>query len=322
MRTNQEFYHLFANVIPSDNPNYYSFTMDSSKMVTLSYSIPCLIYNQPRTITIDWGDSTQTVVNPNTLGDQNPSHTYTKNTGMYIIKITTSDNYLEWSYTGYNGNTNNDYYKTLITVNSPFLKGVSNHPLASCTALTTIPSNLFINNDEVVSFNHFFYKCSLTTIPSDLFKYNIYATDFGYCFSTCYSLTAIPTDLFIYNILATNFRSCFQSCTALTTIPEYLFRYNLEATDFSSCFQPTRNITINPNIFCDPTTEKTTRFAGKTIDFSTCFLRGTTTFTGVQGTAPDLWNYTFGSVTTHTCFGGHSIESLSNWDNIPYEWRQ
>jgi hypothetical protein len=46
-------------------------------------------------------------------------------------------------------------------------------------------------------------------------------------------------------------------------------------------------------------------------------------FTGTQGTAPELWNYDFGTGTpiTTDCWQGHSIASLTNYNDIPGDWR-
>jgi hypothetical protein len=67
--------------------------------------------------------------------------------------------------------------------------------------------------------------------------------------------------------------------------------------------------------------ETGTRFAGKNIQFSACF--GRDSFTGTQGTAPDLWNCTYGSVTSASCFygAGNSTTSLSNYASIPIGWK-
>jgi len=66
--------------------------------------------------------------------------------------------------------------------------------------------------------------------------------------------------------------------------------------------------------------ESGTRFNGKSVNFQSCFERST--FTGTQGTAPDLWNCT-GTPTKTTCFGGagNNLTSISNYTDIPVEWK-
>ena len=51
-----------------------------------------------------------------------------------------------------------------------------------------------------------------------------------------------------------------------------------------------------------------------------CFSRES--YSGEQGTAPGLWNYSFGSVTSTGCFGGsgNSATSISNYAGIPTGW--
>jgi len=65
-----------------------------------------------------------------------------------------------------------------------------------------------------------------------------------------------------------------------------------------------------------------TRFLNQLVNFTNCFLR--TSFTGTQGTAPDLWNVDFGtgSPTRTYCWGGagNSGTSLTNYASIPVAW--
>jgi hypothetical protein len=80
------------------------------------------------------------------------------------------------------------------------------------------------------------------------------------------------------------------------------------------------------NLFCDEATEKLTRFATATsLRFTRMFTRNT--FTGSQGTAPELWAYTFGftptSTNTQNCWSGsgNSATSLTNYASIPTAWK-
>jgi hypothetical protein len=78
---------------------------------------------------------------------------------------------------------------------------------------------------------------------------------------------------------------------------------------------------INPWTFY-ASGETATRFFNKSVDFSYCFNRDS--FTGAQGTAPDLWNCDFGSGTPikTRCFAGagNSLTSISNYGDIPSTW--
>ena len=120
----------------------------------------------------------------------------------------------------------------------------------------------------------------------------------------------------------TSFDSCFFDCTSLTSLPTDLFRYNTNATVFFACFYGCTSLTLRSDIFY-PSGGQSTRFLNQSINFSNCFNRSS--FTGTQGTAPDLWNCNFGTGTpTRTaCFGGagNSTTSISNYNDIPSEWK-
>ena len=193
-----------------------------------------------------------------------------------------------------------------------------------CTGLTgaAIPANLFDANTSVTQFYQTFYGCSgITTIPTDLFRYNTAVTNFTSVFDRCGSITAIPVDLFRYNTAATIFTTAFYADGSITEIPSGLFRYNTLATQFGSTFFNNVKAKSNIDIFYSAG-EETTRFAGKTVNFTNCF-RKDAAYTGVQGVAPDLWNCTFTSSTKTACFGGtgNSIASFANYADIPVAWK-
>jgi hypothetical protein len=191
-----------------------------------------------------------------------------------------------------------------------------------CTSLTSIPTGLFDYNIAVTSFSYIFYNCkSLTSIPTGLFDNNTAATSFYQTFVYCTSLTSIPTGLFDYNTAVTNFHGTFYGCSSLTSIPTGLFDYNTAVTNFSSTFYNCYKLQLNRNIFYADG-EQTTRFLNKSVNFLNCFNRSS--FTGVQGEAPDLWNCDFGTETptkTDAFEGaGNSLISLSNYASIPVDW--
>jgi len=191
-----------------------------------------------------------------------------------------------------------------------------------------------INNvryNTEVSTNGFletFYNCTnITSIPTDLFRYNTAVSTNGFTstFSGCTSIASIPTDLFRHNTAVSTFgfRDTFRGCTSLTGIPTDLFRYNTAVSTggFRETFRDCIKLQLNSNIFCDEATEKTTRFLNRVSSFETCFnISGA--FTGTKGTAPTLWNYSYGTATptTTTCFTGQSEDSLTNYADIPTAW--
>jgi hypothetical protein len=192
----------------------------------------------------------------------------------------------------------------------------------ACNSLLTIPNGLFDENRLSTSFSGLFYGCSsLTSIPSGLFNNNILATTFANMFTSCSNLISIPSGLFNNNTLVTTFAGVFQNCYVLENIPSELFKYNILATDFTSTFQACLKSQQNPWTFYS-NGESSTRFLNKSVNFTNCFTR--TSFTGTQGTAPDLWNCAYGSGTpTKTnCWSGagNSLTSLTNYCSIPVAW--
>jgi hypothetical protein len=196
-----------------------------------------------------------------------------------------------------------------------------------CLSLTTVPTDLFKYNINCQNFNSCFEHCpSLVSIPNDLFRYCPLVSSDGFLrtFIECSSLISIPIDLFRYNTAVCDdaFEECFKDCNSLATIPANLFKYNTRALNFVSTFQNCISLQLNANIFYADG-EQATRFLNQSVNFTNCFNRST--FTGIQGTAPDLWNCNFGTSTptTSACFygAGNSPTSISNYTDIPAGWK-
>lgn len=194
-------------------------------------------------------------------------------------------------------------------------------------SFTTITPNLFDNCTELAAlgFLSIFRDCSnLTSIPNNIFNKNTkLSTDaFTNAFYNCTNLSGfIPLGLFDNNLLVTSFAFMFFNCSNLEFIPINLFRNNIAVTSFRGCFQNCNKIQINKNIFYADG-EQGTRFLNKTVSFQNTFSRNS--FTGVQGTAPDLWvcNFGTGTPTKTNCFSGNgnSLTSLTNYTDIPSDW--
>jgi hypothetical protein len=88
---------------------------------------------------------------------------------------------------------------------------------------------------------------------------------------------------------------------------------------FYQTFYNCRKLTLNDQIFGPDLT--TTRFLNQSVNFQECF-RLNSSFTGTQGTAPELWTaaYGTGTPTTTDCFQGQSTSSLTNYASIPVAW--
>jgi hypothetical protein len=188
-------------------------------------------------------------------------------------------------------------------------------------SLTTIGDNAFKDCSGVTTgfaskFGNF---SNLASIGANIFSGCTAVTSFASTFQSCTSLTGITSNIFDTNINVTAFQSTFYGCTSLTTIPDGLFKYNTLSINFSNTFYNCPKLQVNPWTFY-LSDEESTRFNGKTVNFSSCFQR--TTFTGVQGTAPDLWNCTGLTSTKTNCFdgNGNSVTSLSNYNDIPIAW--
>ena len=116
-----------------------------------------------------------------------------------------------------------------------------------------------------------------------------------------------------------NFQSTFHSCTGLTSLPTDLFRYNIACTSFNNVFRNCNKLQLRSDIFF-PAGGESTRFLNQSIDFTSAMSIGT--FTGIQGTAPALWDcsYGTGTPTTTTCFTGQTSASVTNYASIPTAW--
>lgn len=216
-----------------------------------------------------------------------------------------------------------------------------------------IPNNLFSECLEMQDASYIFSH-SQFIIPEDIFKNNIKLENLSYAFS--YNSRGLISTKNVFsnlvnlmtlegcflngkisefpnldnNIKLENVSRMFQEIyyTSRMDVPEYLFRYNVNITDFSYCFCDTegtngRGLILNKNIFCDETTEAKTRFAGKTINFTSCFQTFDKDWLANRansGYAPQLWYYTFGSVTKTSCFSGGLNRLLVNYYVIPEVW--
>ena len=218
-----------------------------------------------------------------------------------------------------------NYCSSLVSIPAGLFNGMSkvtnlNSMFYSCEKLVSVPEGLFSGMTEVVSLSNMFRNCtSLTSIPAGLFNGMTKVTNLSNMFDSCKKLASIPAGLFSGMTKVNNLSTLFGYCSALTSIPEGLFREQVNATDFRYCFRRVPAKAIHPNIFCNEATEKTTRFANVTPNFSNCFEELTGT---VAGTAPALWEYTYKAEPKKTgCFSNNSTTTLSNYENIPTEWK-
>ena len=272
-------------------------------------------------IKIDWDDGSVDYFT--TTGEKN--HVYST-PGLYFPRI--SGKFSSSGNIRFGKNSGNRS-RLKATGVVPYIPGLVSFQstFSSCTNLTTIPADLFRYNPTVSAyvFSNTFYGCTgLTSIPADLFRYNtaVGANAFSGTFYGCTNLTTIPADLFRYNtaVSVNGFSNTFYGCTNLTSIPADLFRYNTACLSFSSTFYGCNKLTLRSDMFC-AAGEEGIRFNNQSVDFTNC-MRLSGGFTGTQGTAPALWNFTFGSgtPTKTSCFTSHSTSSITNYGAIPAEW--
>lgn len=216
-----------------------------------------------------------------------------------------------------------------------------------CTALKSIPENLFANCTKSTSFYQTFAGSSITSIPANLFanclELKILQKTFSDCkylvnlpsklnipnieyiqlsFQNCTSLEVIPENLFANCQKVISFHSAFKGCSALQSIPENLFANNLEVTDFTGTFLGCLKLEQIPNKLFD-NNRMVTSFSST---FNGCTaLTGESPYTMVNGkkvhlyerqnypehfTEPNLSSYTFTN-----CI------NLSDYTQIPNEWK-
>ena len=88
---------------------------------------------------------------------------------------------------------------------------------SGCSALKSIPENLFANCPNVFDFSGSFRYCqSLKSIPEKLFANCPNVDQFYQTFEGCYALTSIPAGLFDNNRMVTYFSGTFLNCWNLT----------------------------------------------------------------------------------------------------------
>lgn len=189
-------------------------------------------------------------------------------------------------------------------------------------------NSIFKNNLKLENLSNAFSDCTIYDDITNIFSDLINLKDLSWAFSKATIVSGTIPNL-DNNIALENVSNMFATCSGLT-IPEYYFRNNVNITDFSYCFNGctfnSKNLIINRNIFCDEDTEMETRFAGKTVNFTSCFeqwdedLPSTSDTAHTVGVAPQLWNYTFGNVTSDDCYSGGRNKKITNYYIIPETW--
>ena len=304
---------------------------------------------------VDWGDSS-TPSHITAWNDAAATHIYSL-AGVYQVSITgtmegwsfnNSGDYLKCTDIIYWGDSSlfngfkylaNGFYnclnlkslgtgKILASGTGVLLDGFQ-RTFEHCELITYITKGLFDNHPNVTdnAFDSTFSFTAITTIPRHLFDVHTNALDWAFngTFGMCLYLAIIPNGLFNYNtkVRKHGFEVTFEGCSSLLMIPNFLHRYNTACRSFAGEFNECINLTLNPWVFYAPG-EETTRFGSSTASINFGMWCSRTTFSGMQGAAPELWNCFFNiPPTTSGCFGdlGNSLVSLSNYASIPSGWK-
>lgn len=196
---------------------------------------------------LDWGDNSDIVLLTDDMGVDNPllTHEYTDELEEHKITIRGK---IKWNGNDYLTTENNRLgnYLTKIEIPDGCISGIydfTDNMFSEYKYLESVPSGLFDNCPDATSFNTTFYGCTaLTSIPSDIFRKNTKVTEFNGCFEES-GLTSIPEDLFATCTNCNNFSYTFTSCQNLETIPEHLFDNCPYETTFCNTFNGCTSVT-------------------------------------------------------------------------------
>lgn len=186
-------------------------------------------------VIIDWGDGSTSVIKGAYSGDNlldlNPGfvHTYAS-AGSYRVKIYALP--ATWSRTevGQSVNPTYGYTTNLTTIYNamPVIRGAyvtysdstttgkrMDNLFYGCSALTSIPSDLFSNNTDAETFNSTFHNCSSLSLTNDLLLFAgcSAAKEFRYTFCGVKG-GVISMDFFADCVNATRFDCCFSGFSA------------------------------------------------------------------------------------------------------------
>jgi hypothetical protein len=186
----------------------------------------------------------------------------------------------------------------------------------------TVPMITGEISDITFNINGLFYNCYALNGDNVIAYSNLKTTSLEELYYQC-RFTSVSNEFATYakaNTTVVDANRIFRGNTYLETVPDEVLAFP-NAINYSYAFCDCTKLQINPNTFTLPE-NKATRFASLgDVIFENTFNRSS--FTGTQGTAPDLWNYTFGATPSKPgCFGGrgNSLTSLTNYADIPPAW--
>lgn len=273
--------------------------------------------------TLDYGDgTTETILGTDTR--TSISHDYPTGYAQYTVTLTSESGKMP-NFNSYNSiyddNRVNDIIDPFLLMNTASGKNMARK-------IYNFPWGLWYKNPQI---NDLSYCVSgSSNIKHDLAKFSPLTTTIAHMCSDT-TLSYLSPDFLKNNTEITSASYAFYNASYLREIPDNFFANNKKCTNFSCCFLNNNRLRVTPNIFCKDSTEATTRFAGisEAPDFSRCFERSYSSYSNYckGGTAPRLWEYTYTDTNGNTltpistdCFKGHTVDTLTNWLDIPESW--
>lgn len=188
--------------------------------------------------TVFWGDGTSSQVTGHNI---NNVKTYST-AGTYDIEIKGTFDSIYFNSTG-----SMSLVKKILSWGGSDFQGFTtmDNAFYGCTNLNELAIGGIKgkNGSSITGFYSTFFDCSaLTTLPADLFKYNTEVTNFSYTFFNCSSLTSLPTDLFRYNTKVISFSYTFRHCPKLQLRSDIFGatpNFGTRIMNFSNCFNRT-----------------------------------------------------------------------------------
>ncbi len=181
---------------------------------------------------------------------------------------------------------------------------------SGCSALESIPENLFSGLAKVQKFNNVFEDCSsIVSVPAGIFKDNAAVESFDYAFYNCSSLKTVgnPEDadgcIFKYAADAVSFGYVFRNCSALTGIPAHTFAFNKKGNSFQCTFDGCSSLS------CESPYAEVTVTSGGVSSVKKIHLYE-------RNSSQDVFSVPF---SYSYCFDG--CTSLADYDSIPDDWK-
>lgn len=268
--------------------------------------------------TVNWGDGTTSTITA--VDDADRIHTYAAD-GTYIVEI-------RGTCEGWSFNNGGDKLKLSGVLHwgshgvafsgFKYLVGAL-YGCANCTSIGVGPIPASGAGPTSLS-NAFRAMGGGFALPPHLLDELVNVTDMHAAFYASHLTDSLPTDFLRKLTLVTIADSCFANNSFTGEIPAGFLRYNTALVTIGPMFANNTALVVTPWIFYADG-EQATRFLNKSVGFDNCFLR--TSYTGAQGTAPDLWSCSFGTgtITKAGCFANASLAMYSNVADIPAAWK-